>query len=91
MTKCPYPEILIDDTSDTPVSNEQYKYWHEGYEAHKLEMMDFSRKLSALTDLYNKTLAKIPRDADEFESARGDCLKLQKELKAQKNKIAALL
>ena len=44
MTKCPYPEILIDDTSDTPVSNEQYKYWHEGYEAHKLEMMDFSRE-----------------------------------------------
>jgi hypothetical protein len=90
MTKCPYPEILIDETSGATVSSDQYKYWHEGYEANKIEILDLSRKLAILTDLYSKTLAKVPHNANEFESDRDVLLKLKKELKAQNNKIAAL-
>ena len=48
MTHCPYPEIIQDEDSGIEVCNDQYKYWHEGYEAHKFEIANLSIKISYL-------------------------------------------
>ena len=38
MTQCPYPETVKDEYSGVEIPNDKYRYWHEGYEAHKFEM-----------------------------------------------------
>jgi hypothetical protein len=39
MSQCPYPEVIVDPVTDAKEFNIQYILWHEGYEAHKLEVM----------------------------------------------------
>ena len=48
MTQCPYLETIQDEDSGIEVSNDQYKYWHEGYEAHKFEIANLSIKIAYL-------------------------------------------
>ena len=48
MTQCPYPETIQDENSGVEVFNDQYIYWHEGYEAHKFEIANLSIKLAFL-------------------------------------------
>ena len=38
MAQCPYPETFTDQASGKTESNSLYLAWHEGYEAHKLEL-----------------------------------------------------
>jgi hypothetical protein len=39
MSACPYPQVVNDPTSGKLGLNQQYILWHEGYEAHKLELL----------------------------------------------------
>ena len=39
MALCPHPEMIIDRLSGKPEINDLYTAWHEGYEAHKLDLM----------------------------------------------------
>jgi hypothetical protein len=39
MTQCPYPEISTDRLSGKTEINNLYTAWHDGYEAHKLDLM----------------------------------------------------
>ena len=48
MTQCPYPETVQDEDSGIEVFNDQYIYWHEGYEPHKFEIANLSIKLACL-------------------------------------------
>ena len=48
MTECPYPETIQDRDSGIEVFNDQYLYWHEGYEAHKFEIANLSINLACL-------------------------------------------
>ena len=40
MSRCPYPETFTNPISGKTETNSLYTVWHEGYEAHKLELMD---------------------------------------------------
>jgi len=39
MPQCPYPEMITDWLSGETETNTLYAAWHEGYEAHKLELI----------------------------------------------------
>jgi hypothetical protein len=58
MTKCPYPETLLDESSGIIVTNEQYTLWHQGYEAHKLDIMTFSGKMPDQSKLVQQGVGK---------------------------------
>jgi hypothetical protein len=56
MSECPYKETIIDEDSDAEVVNEKYFTWHEGYEAHKLELASYVTELTKqLEDEIRKT------------------------------------
>ena len=48
MVRCPYPEDLIDQSSDAAEPNILYLVWHEGYEAHKFEMANLLIQIAGL-------------------------------------------
>ncbi len=48
MSKCPYSETIRDESSGVVVSNDQYKLWLEGYEAHMNENADRLKNLALL-------------------------------------------
>ena len=39
MTQCPFSETTTDQLSGKTERNDLYAAWHEGYEAHKLDLM----------------------------------------------------
>jgi hypothetical protein len=39
MSKCPYPELIVDECSGIVLENPMFNIWHQGYEARKLETM----------------------------------------------------
>ena len=48
MVQCPYPETFPDQASGKTESNSLYLVWHEGYEAHKIEMANQSIRIANL-------------------------------------------
>ena len=48
MTQCPYPETFPGQVSGKTESNILYLVWHEGYEAHKIEMANQSIRIANL-------------------------------------------
>ena len=75
MTHCPYPETIQDEDSGIEVSNDQYKYWHEGYEAHKFEIANLSIQLACLTVELDTQIRNVQELKSELEKQR---TKLQK-------------
>ncbi len=59
MTQCPYPETIRDEDSGVEVSNSQYQYWHEGYEAHKYENANLSIKLALLAQELEDEIIRV--------------------------------
>ena len=59
MTQCPYPETIKDEDSGIEVSNDQYRYWHEGYEAHKVEIATLSIKIAYLAQLLETEVRNV--------------------------------
>jgi len=49
MSQCPYPETFINPLSLQTESNSLYFVWHEGYEAHKLEIANLVINVAMLT------------------------------------------
>ncbi len=56
MAQCPYPETLNDRASGKTESNCLYIAWHEGFEAHKLELIT---KVKFLETQINELAAEI--------------------------------
>jgi hypothetical protein len=75
MTHCPYPETIQDEDSGIEVSNDQYKYWHEGYEAHKFEIANLSIKIAYLAQRLDTEVRSVQELKRELEKQR---TKLQK-------------
>lgn len=63
MTQCPYPEIIRDEYSGAEIPNDKYRYWHEGYEAHKFEMAS----QAAQTMLLAEELANAIREVKQLK------------------------
>jgi len=84
MSNCPYPETLKDECSGAVVPDDKYKAWHEGYEAHKLEVL----KLVSDT---NRVMKKNLEYTIALARAIADVQALRVELTTQKNKIAERL
>ena len=59
MTQYPYPETIKDEDSGIEVSNDQYRYWHEGYEAHKVEIATLSIKIVYLAQLLETEVRNV--------------------------------
>lgn len=45
MPKCPYNPKMTDEVSGIELDNPMFEIWHAGYEAHKLEMLQQSRRI----------------------------------------------
>ncbi len=58
-TRCPYPKTIEDEASGVVVSNDLYKAWHEGYEAHKFEMAELMKKLEALANEMDVSVREV--------------------------------
>ena len=68
MALCPHPEMIIDRLSGKTESNELYLAWHQGYEAHKLEVITKVRFLEMhISDLAGeiRKLRELRRDLEQ--------------------------
>ena len=68
MALCPHPEIITDRVSGKTESNELYLAWHQGYEAHKLEVITKVRFLEIhISDLAGeiRKLKELRRDLEQ--------------------------
>ncbi len=50
MSECPYEETIIDEDIDAELVNDKYIAWHEGYEAHKCDLANWSTLLKQELD-----------------------------------------
>jgi hypothetical protein len=73
MSQCPYPETFINPLSLQTESNSLYFVWHEGYEAHKLEIANLIINVAMLTV--------------EFETEIREINEMKRELEKEKNKF----
>ena len=73
MSQCPYPETFINPLSLQTESNSLYFVWHEGYEAHKLEIANLVINVAMLTV--------------ELETEIREINEMKRELAKEKNKF----
>ena len=73
MPQCPYPETFNDRASGKIESNSLYLAWHEGFEAHKVEIITRVK----LLEIYVRELATEIRSIKE----------LKRELEKQRTKL----
>jgi hypothetical protein len=59
MRNCPYPETIIDESSGIIVSNDQYLYWLEGYDAQQLELANRLTKFVTLIQELKDEIKKL--------------------------------
>jgi hypothetical protein len=59
MSQCPYPETFINPLSLQTESNSLYFVWHEGYEAHKLEIANLVINVAMLTVEFETEIREI--------------------------------
>jgi hypothetical protein len=62
MGQCPYPESFTNPISGKTESNSMYMLWHEGYEAHKLELLTKGKCI----EIYVRELAAEVRKIKEL-------------------------
>ena len=70
MAICPHPEIITDGVSGKTELNELYLAWHQGYEAHKLEVITKVRFLELhISDLAGeiRKLKELRRDLEQLK------------------------
>ena len=73
MSQCPYPETFTNPISNKTESNSLYLVWHEGYEAHKFEIVNLSIKLACLVV--------------ELENEIKNIMEMKSRLEKQKNNV----
>ena len=76
MSRCPYPQTFIDPVSGVKVTNSQYMVWHEGYEAHKMEMVEQAKFMEMYMLELSETVAKVKELKRELEKQKNQ-FKLQ--------------
>jgi len=59
MPQCPYPEKIIDIGSGKIEQNGLYKAWHEGFEAHKLEIANKVKTLDSLGKVLDTQVKQV--------------------------------
>jgi hypothetical protein len=69
MTRCPYPEKIRLENG-VEFINYQYQYWHEGYEAHKIELLNQSMKLASLAKWLENKIMKIEQLEAELQISK---------------------
>ena len=70
MPKCPYEPTITDQLSDQVVTNPKYEYFMEGFEAHKLEMLQQSRRIELVLQKnleYTIALAKSMQEVQALK------------------------
>jgi len=70
VSRCPYPQTLIDPVSGVKVTNSQYLLWHEGYEAHKMEMVEQAKFMEMYMLELSETVAKVKELKRELEKQK---------------------
>ena len=70
MSRCPYPQTFIDPVSGVKVTNSQYMVWHEGYEAHKMEMVEQAKFMEMYMLELSETVAKVKELKRELEKQK---------------------
>jgi len=71
MALCPHPENITDRVTGKTETNELYLAWHQGYEAHKLELVTKVRFLEMhISDLAweIKRMKEIRRDLEKQQT-----------------------
>ena len=76
MSRCPYPQTFIDPVSGVKVTNSQYLLWHEGYEAHKMEIVQQAKFMEMYMLQLSEDVAKIKELKRELEKQKNQ-FKLQ--------------
>ena len=67
--KCPYSQHIIDECAGIQVPNDRYYAWHEGYEAHKLEVLDLVTSLRLLQDSLKTHISITKEMQKEYREA----------------------
>ena len=70
MSRCPYPQTFIDPVSGVKMTNSQYMVWHEGYEAHKMEMVEQAKFMEMYMLELSETVAKVKELKRELEKQK---------------------
>ena len=70
MSQCPYPEILTNQASGKTESNRLYIAWHEGFEAHKLELISKVKFLEMQINELTSEIIKIKGLKRDIEKQR---------------------
>ena len=70
MSRCPYPQTFIDPVSGVKMTNSQYMVWHEGYEAHKMEMVEQAKFMEMYMLQLSEDVAKIKELKRELEKQK---------------------
>jgi len=59
MPQCPYPEQMEDEVSGEIEQNILYRVWHEGFEAHKLEIVNKVKTLTSLGKILDNQVRQV--------------------------------
>jgi len=70
VSRCPYPQTFIDPVSGVKVTNSQYMVWHEGYEAHKMEIGEQVKFLETYVLQLSEAVAKVKELKRELEKQK---------------------
>ena len=70
MSRCPYPQTFIDPVSGVKMTNSQYMVWHEGYEAHKMEIVQQAKFMEMYMLQLSEDVAKIKEIKRELEKQK---------------------
>ena len=72
MSKCPYPELMVDEVSGKLLDNHIYAIWHQGYEAHKLEIF---KDITTKNEQLNKMTADMQFTIQQLELLKAELIK----------------
>jgi peptidoglycan hydrolase CwlO-like protein len=85
MSKCPYPELMVDECSGIVLENPMFNIWHQGYEARKLETM--KGDITKQKELDSK-MKQVDKFGAEFIARTNELNKLHTELKQREEALA---
>ena len=70
MPECPYPVNARDEVSGKIIQNSLYRAWHEGFEAHKIELANHVKKLNSLARILDNQIVKVNELQAELEKRK---------------------
>ncbi len=70
MGKCPYEENIKDNCIGAEIPNKLYYAWHEGYEAHKLELANQSVMVALLVKELEVEITKVKKLEAELKTKK---------------------